>query len=73
MRVEIQDGEGKPVPGFSLADCHEIFGDSIARTVAWKEDPDLADLAGQPVRLLFELKDADLFSFQFTKKKAGND
>jgi hypothetical protein len=68
IRVEIQDADGKPLEGYSLADCPEIFGDTIARTVVWKDDSkDVSSLAGKPVRLLFELKDADLYSFRFTE------
>jgi len=65
LRVELQDASGKPIRGFSLADCPEIFGDSVARPVHWSSDGDLTALAGQPVRLLFELKDADLYSYRF--------
>jgi len=66
IRVEIQDSDGKPLEGYSLADCPEIFGDTIARSVAWKDDSkDVSLLAGKRVRLLFELKDADLYSFRF--------
>jgi len=65
LRVEIQDPDGEPKEGFALADCPEVFGDSVARTVRWKGDADVADLAGAPVRLRFVLKDADLYSFRF--------
>lgn len=65
VRVEIQDPDGKPHDGFALADCPALFGDTIDRTVTWKSGPDVAPLAGKPVRLRFELKDADLYSFQF--------
>lgn len=68
LRVEIQDAAGGPIDGFSLADCYEVFGDEIARRVTWKNDVDLSPLAGRPVRIVFELKDADLYSFQFVKK-----
>ena len=34
--VEIQDADRKPIAGRSLADCHEVFGDQIKRTIAWK-------------------------------------
>lgn len=67
VRVEIQDKDGKPINGFSAADCPELFGDSIARRVKWNSDADLSALAGTPVRLFFELRDADLYSFQFVK------
>jgi len=61
----MQDGKGRPIDGFSLSDSIEIYGDSIERPVAWKLGTDVGPLAGKAVRLLFELKDADLFSFRF--------
>ncbi|MXZ35064.1 MAG: hypothetical protein F4Z21_07410, partial [Acidobacteria bacterium] len=39
IRVEIQTADGKPIPGFSLAECPEIIGDEISRIVAWGEVP----------------------------------
>jgi len=65
LRVEVQTESGQPVPGFALADCPTITGDSIERTVAWKSRADLQKLAGQVVRLKFELRDADLFALRF--------
>lgn len=65
VRLEFQDAAGKPLPGFRLDDCPPIFGDAIERTVTWKNGGDLGALAGQPVRLRFALKDADLFAIQF--------
>ena len=65
MRVEIQNLDGQPLPGFALADCDEVYGDDLERAVTWKKSSDLASLSGQPVRLRFEVKDADLYSFQF--------
>lgn len=67
VRVELTDGEGQPIPGFSLADSDEIFGDSLDRTVTWKEKTDTAALAGKPVRMRLRLHDADVYSFQFTE------
>lgn len=67
VRVEIQDADGKAMPGFALEDCSPIFGDSIERTVTWKTGNDVNALAGKPVRLRFELKDADLFAFKFSE------
>lgn len=65
VRVEIQDAEGRSVPGFTLADSAEIFGDELARAVDWKGGPDLSRLAGKPIRLRFVLKDADLYALRF--------
>ncbi len=65
MLVEIQSPDGQPIKGFALQDCQEIIGDRIEHTVGWKSGADVSQLAGQPVRLRFQLKDADLYSFQF--------
>jgi len=65
LRVEIQDLNGNPLPGFALADCPPIFGDTIERPVTWALGQDVSALAGRAVRLRFELKDADLYTFQF--------
>ena len=65
VTVEIQDIDGKPVPGFGLADCPPIFGDTIERPVVWNGGRDLAALAGKPVRLRFVLSDADVYAYQF--------
>ena len=48
----------------------EIIGDEIERAVSWRNSSDVSKLAGQTVRLRFELKDADLYSFQFVTKGA---
>ncbi|WP_018625933.1 hypothetical protein [Niabella aurantiaca] len=69
IRVEIQDVKGKPVNGFSLADCVPVYGDAIARKVFWNGSGDLSVLQGKPVRLRFVLKDADLYSFGFQQRK----
>lgn len=65
VRVEIQDAQGKPIPGYGLDEAVELLGNEIARVVAWKSGEDLSRLAGQPIRLRFVLKDADLFSLKF--------
>jgi hypothetical protein len=66
IQVEIQDAQGIPLKGFALADCAPIFGDAVERSVSWTGDKSLKGLAGQPVRLRFVLKDADLYSFRFS-------
>ncbi len=65
LQVEIQDKDGKAIDGFAIEDCHEVFGDSTARTVSWKNDASVKSLIGKPVRLRFLLKDADLYSYRF--------
>lgn len=64
--VEIQDEEGKQIPGFSLTECEEIGGNFIDQRVYWKGNGDLSALAGKPIRLHIKLKRAKLYAFQFT-------
>jgi hypothetical protein len=68
IRVEIQDAGGKPLPGFALADCAELYGDSLEQAVVWPKQPDLGALAGKTVRLRIELRDADLYSLRFAPR-----
>jgi hypothetical protein len=65
LRVELQTPEGKSIDGFTLDDCPEIIGDRIDHVVSWKSGSDIGELSGPPIRLRFELKDADLYSLQF--------
>ncbi|MCC9605532.1 hypothetical protein LOC68_22475 [Blastopirellula sp. JC732] len=69
VRVEIQDEQGKPISGYSLNDSNVTIGNDVARIVSWKgKGSDLGGLAGKPIRLKFEIDDADLFAFRFVPK-----
>lgn len=65
LRVELQGEAGEPLPGFTLADAVEQVGDELDRVVTWKGGRDVSRWAGQPVRLRFVMKDADLYSLRF--------
>ena len=65
VRVGLETADGRPIPGFTPDDCPDLVGDEISRLVRWKDDPDLNALAGQPVRLVFDLREADLYALQF--------
>ncbi len=65
IRVALHDEDDNPIEGFGLDDCDIIRGDELARTVTWNGNADVSGLAGQPVRLHFELKDADVFAMRF--------
>jgi hypothetical protein len=66
LRVEIQTQSGQPIPGFTLGESAPFVGDAVEQRVHWTKGSDVSSLAGKTVRLRFELKDADLYSFQFT-------
>ncbi len=71
IQIEIQDAQGRPIPGFYLEDSPHIFGDKIDQEIAWghaKGQTDrnpLKHLAGMPVRLRFVMRDADVYAIQF--------
>jgi hypothetical protein len=63
--VEIRDLQGKPIPGFTRADCEEIGGNFVDTLVRWKGKSDLSALRGQPVTLHFTARGAKLYAFEF--------
>ena len=65
IRVELQDAQGRPIPGRALADCDPMQGDTIAGRVTWKGSSDVSPHAGKTVRLRFEMNEADIFSLKF--------
>jgi hypothetical protein len=65
LRVELQDAAGQPLPGFTLADGDELFGDTLDRAASWRGKTDVSPLAGKPILLRLTLREADLFSLRF--------
>ena len=65
VKVEICDLDGSPIPGFSQDECDLIYGDSIDRTVTWKNNTSVESLIGRPVILRFVMREADLYSLIF--------
>ncbi|MBT7299705.1 MAG: hypothetical protein HN849_09335 [Victivallales bacterium] len=70
MRVELQDADGKPIPGFTMDDCDRIHTANVtSRRVTWRGKEDLAGLSSQAVKLHFELQfGTRLYSFRFGDK-----
>ena len=66
LKVEIQDGSGRPLEGYTLADADETFGDELDRVVTWQGSPDVGRLAGRVIRLRFTLSDVDLYALKFS-------
>jgi hypothetical protein len=65
VRCELIGADGAPLPGFSLEDCDEIFGDSLALPVTWRSRSELLPLSETPLRIRFVLQDADLYAMKF--------
>jgi hypothetical protein len=62
IRIEVQDTDGKAIPGFTLPDMPPLFGDELDAGINWKTKSDIASLIAKSVRLRFVMRDADLFS-----------
>ncbi len=65
LKVEIQDANGKPLPGYALSDADGLRGNAIHKTVTWQGRSEIGGLAGHTVRLRFVMRDAKLYAFQF--------
>ena len=64
LRAEILDGEGNLLrPGLSLGRSAPVSRDGVRIPLRWSGAEDLGELRGQTVRLRFQLRNADLFSF----------
>lgn len=64
-KVALLDASGKEIPGFGLAQCDQIEGNSVRKVVHWKGQSDLGSLRGKEVRLGFSMRAMKLFSFRF--------
>ncbi len=65
LQVELQDAEGTPVPGHTLADADGLVGNGLAKPVTWKGSSDVGALAGRPLRLRFVMRGVKLYAFRF--------
>ena len=63
-RVEIQDAQGRPLPGRTLADCDRILGNYLRHPVSWGGDTNLGVPPATPIRLRFTLRSARLFAIR---------
>lgn len=69
IRVEIQDAAGTPVAHRSLADLKgDIRGNSRGEIAVWKNGSDLSAYVGQPMRLRFVMREADLYALRFATR-----
>lgn len=65
VRVEIQDADGRALPGFKLGDCIPNSEDNTELVVHWRSGTSLEKITEQPIRLKIQLDNARLFAIQF--------
>lgn len=64
VRARVLDSSGRELPGFGLEDAATISEDSLNAPLRWSRP--LASLAGQAVRLEFELQNAAIYALEVT-------
>ena len=72
--MEVTDAAGKPLPGYSRADCDTFTGDSVRHVVTWKGRNDAEFIKFAPAdafcrgyyKLNVYARKASLYSFQTT-------
>ena len=64
VRVEVQDRDGRVLPGYEAANCSPLMGTGIYQKVSWEGGRDLSAVAGREIRLRFVLGNARLYSFK---------
>jgi hypothetical protein len=65
LPVELATAEGKPIPGFALADCDGAEGDALWLPVRWRGSSDLSSVVGRQIRIRFHLIRCRLHAFRF--------
>jgi len=71
LKVEVLDKDGKVIEPFTLKNCKPVSSDKTLVKVNWKQNKDLAALAGKPVRFRFHLRNGSLYAFWVSPDKSG--
>ena len=62
-----KDRGAEVIGAFSAAECNPVQGDGTRLEVRWKNGPDLSEVVGKDVVLMFQLKNATLWSYRFAE------
>jgi hypothetical protein len=65
IRVQVLDAAGNPVPGATFADCEPVNGNHLALPVSGL---DFSNVGSDPIRLEFEIQNAQLFAFDLVSE-----
>lgn len=63
VKAAVLSQDSQPVTSYTLDDAVSLTGDAIKGRMTWKTTKDLVSPGDHHVRLLFQLKDAKLYSF----------
>ncbi len=70
-QLEVTNTEDKSVHAFSKDNCVPVSADQTLMSVNWKGIPNMGMLMHRPIRLVFYMKNADLYSFWISRSRRG--
>lgn len=72
IKAELLTPDGKPVEGYTAADCDAISVDSCRALVTWKGKSNLSFLTGHGFKIKFYLESGELYSFWLGSDEYGS-
>jgi hypothetical protein len=64
VMVEILDEDSKPIPGFTMEEAVELYGDEVEAEARWRNGSDISRLSGRVVRIRLRMRDADVYALK---------
>ena len=71
LQVELLDAQGAVISGFSKDDCTTVKGDGTKLRVEWKNNPTLASLEGENIKIKFYLDNGEIYAFWISPEETG--
>lgn len=72
IRVGLQTATEQDIPGFTTDDMDALWGDHPSALISWRGKTDLSHLAGTAVRIHVQMRQGDLYAFQFVRPSAAD-
>jgi hypothetical protein len=70
-QLEVTNNETKEKSAFTKENCVAVKADSTLSSVNWSGIPNVGMLIGRPIRLIFYLRNASLYSFWISRSPRG--
>ena len=71
VRVEVRTASDEPINGFRKEECEPVITDSTKVMVRWSSGNSLKQLEGKPIRFVFWIRKAEVFSFWVSDDERG--
>lgn len=72
ISAEILDADGNPVPGFTMADCIPVTGDTTCAMIRWQGGADLSFLNDKEFQIRFKMENGAFYSFWLSPDEQGS-